>query len=303
MTPDPDLLRLLGYLERRRYEFVCVTPATHARVLARPFDGAPDLRDVFGWNRPFDPGGLDPELIAIMRAADCLVPDEGRFRSALRVATLGRDLFLHSAFPTDDADAVFFGPDTYRFARFVAAHLPERAPARIVDLGAGSGAGGIRAARLAPSASIALVDTNPAALRLAAANARAAGVEVELVHGSRVPAGADLVLANPPYMMDEGNRAYRHGGGTLGGEVALAWARDALGALAPGGTLLLYTGVAFVDGRAPLLRELERVAAGAGASLAVEELDPDVFGEELETPAYAEVERLAAMGIVLRSAR
>src|SRR5690606_25031314 len=172
--------------------------------------------------------------------------------------------------------------------------------ARVVDLGAGSGAGGIAVQRLAPSASITLVDTNPDALRLAAVNARAAGIEVELVRASAVPAGADLVIANPPYMMDEGSRTYRDGGEeTLGGDVALAWAGDALDRLAPGGTLLLYTGVAFAGGRAPFLHALEQLAARRGATLHGEEIDPDVFGEELAKPAYARVERIAATGFRL----
>jgi hypothetical protein len=30
-----------------------------------------------------------------------------------------KQLFVHSSFPTEKSDAVFFGPDTYRFARFI----------------------------------------------------------------------------------------------------------------------------------------------------------------------------------------
>jgi hypothetical protein len=36
--------------------------------------------------------------------------------------------------------------------------------------------------------------------------------------------------------------------------------------------------------------------------LSVRERDPDVFGEELSNPAYAEVERIAVLEIVLRKA-
>ena len=46
------LLQLLQ-VKARRYSFTAVTPATHARVLARPWDGRADLRDIFGWSRPF----------------------------------------------------------------------------------------------------------------------------------------------------------------------------------------------------------------------------------------------------------
>jgi methylase of polypeptide subunit release factors len=300
MTRDDTLLNLVRALKARSYRFVVVTPATHARVLGRKHQGPLTLRDVFGWNRPFAQQDLEPELFDLMERARILKPAPEGFRSTLRAASLGEDLFLHSAFPTDEADAVFFGPDTYRFARFMAERWPGGMPSHMVDIGAGSGAGGIATARLAPPARITLLDMNPAALALARVNAQAAGVVVELLEGSTLPSGPDLVLANPPYMMDGGGRAYRDGGDLLGGQVALDWTRDALAKMAPGGTLLLYTGAAVAGGTAPLVPALERACAEAGASLTIEELDPDVFGEELEQPAYAEVERIAAIGAVVR---
>ena len=47
---------------------------------------------------------------------------------------------------------------------------------------------------------------------------------------------------------------------------------------------------------------LERVCAGRGAKLAIEEPDPDVFEDELESPAYDGVERIAAVGAVITKA-
>ena len=44
-------------------------------------------------------------------------------KSRVRLATIDDLLFVHSAFPTDPPDAVFFGPDTYRFVRFVRSFL------------------------------------------------------------------------------------------------------------------------------------------------------------------------------------
>lgn len=294
------LLALLRRLGQLGYRFTAVTPATHARVLARPAPARPGLRDALGWNRPFAAGDLPLDVVDLLRAAGGLEARGGQLLSKLRVASLGDDLFMHSRYPTEARDAVFFGPDTYRFAAFVARHLPGLAPARVVDMGAGSGAGGIAVARLAPAASITLVDSNRTALELAAVNAAAAGVAAELREGSEIPPGADLVVANPPYMMDGEGRSYRHGGALLGGQVARDWAEQALHRLAPGGTLLLYTGAAHAGGEAPLLSALAELCAGAGASLDVEELDPDVFGEELERPVYAGVERIAAVGAVIR---
>jgi methylase of polypeptide subunit release factors len=296
----PDaLLQLLRTLTEREYRFTTVTPATHARVLARPQRAAPTLADVFGWNRPFGADELDAEVFDLLRRADALTEGREGLRSAVRVASLGRDLFVHSAFPTEAEDAVFFGPDTYRFAAFIARNMPREA-ARVVDMGAGSGAGGILAARLAPSASITLVDRNKAALELATINAAAAGVAVVLHEGREIPPGADLILANPPYMIDRGRRSYRDGGGLLGGELSRTWTAQAAERLAPGGTLLLYTGAAYTDGHSPLLAALGDIAGNTDATLAIEELDPDVFGEELDQPGYEGVERIAAIGAVLR---
>ena len=290
---------MLARLKELDYRFTAVTPATHGSVLARAHDGPATLRDVFGWNRPFRSEEIDASVLESMKAAEILRSSPEGLRSMLRVASLGEDLFLHSAFPTEGEDAVFFGPDTYRFARFIAQHLPQ-APGRVVDMGAGSGAGGLWVARLRPDARVVLVDTNEQALQLAAVNARACGREVELVLGGSVPGSPDLVIANPPYMIDEDSRAYRDGGALFGGQVAADWTRDALGRLAPGGALLLYTGAAIVGGVSPLVTELARICAEAGASMECEELDPDVFGEELTKPPYAEVERIAALGIVVR---
>jgi methylase of polypeptide subunit release factors len=288
------LLDLLTWLKARHYRFHAVTPATHARVLARPA-GAADLRAIFGWNRRFAEPDVEPELLALMHSAG-IVRDH---RSTLRVASLGGDLFLHSAYPTDEADAVFLGPDTYRFVSFVRRHWPERA-SRIVDLGTGASVGGIVAAKLAPDAQVTLVDSNPRAIELARINARAADVTVELAVGGEIPPGTDLVIANPPYMMDSARRAYRDGGDLFGGALSLRWVEQALDALAPGGTMLLYTGTSVVDGASPLQDAIERVCGAAGASVQVEEIDPDVFGEELERRAYAKVERIAAIGAVIR---
>jgi methylase of polypeptide subunit release factors len=301
MEPDEACLaRLLHWLRDQGYRFIAPTPATHRRVLARTWSGPTTLRDVFGWSRPFSRGDLAAECLMLMESAGVLEGDGDRCSSRLRVASLGEDLFFHSAFPTDDTDAVFFGPDTYRFARFLQVRLPELArPAGMVDMGAGSGAGGICAARMVPEARLSLVDLNPAASRLARVNAAVAGVEAQTLESGSVPPGADLVIANPPYMIDPAARAYRDGGGLLGGETALQWVRQALSGLKPGGSILLYTGAAVTGGEAPLVTALKAVCAKCGATCSIEEIDPDVFGEELDEPAYAEVERIAVIGAVI----
>lgn len=302
VTSTEALAELLRSLNDADYEFIAVTPATHQRVLKRELRRPPSLRDIFGWNRPFDPSDLDARILALIEAANAIESYEGKQRSRFRIASLGDDLMLHSSFPTDDVSSVFFGPDTYRFVRFIERNLPDFGEAeRLVDMGAGSGAGAIASARMRGFAAITMVDSNVEALRLAAVNCRAAGVNAEFLHSTEIPPGPDLIIGNPPYMMDRAGRSYRDGGAVAGGEVALDWTRQALAGLAPGGAMLLYTGAAYINGEAPLLQAIASACREAEASLTLQEIDPDVFGEELEEPGYEDVERIAAVGAVIRT--
>ncbi|MEJ7730605.1 MAG: methyltransferase [Polyangiaceae bacterium] len=146
-----------------------------------------------------------------------------------------------------------------------------------------------------------LADINPTALALATINADLAGAadRVEVVESDVLAgvAGAfDLVVSNPPYLVDDGARIYRDGGGELGSALSVRIAAEALARLQPGGRLLLYTGTAVVAGE-HVLRGALQPALQHAASVRYDELDPDVFGEELERPAYQAVERLAVVGV------
>ena len=305
--PGAALLALLEALQRRDYRFVTVTPASHARVLERePGREARGLRDVFGWSLPFAPGILDPELLRLLDEAGALEPaGDGRFKSRYRVSELGGDLFLHSAYPTTAEDAVFFGPDSYRFADLVQRELrrdPPRRGARLVDMGAGAGVGAIAAARLCPALRPAMTDINPEALRLARINARAARVAADFTLGADlagVPGPIDIALANPPYIIDAAGRDYRDGGKLHGGGVARDMAAAALGRLSPSGRLILYTGSAIIAGEDRLRAALAALAAEQACTLRYDEIDPDVFGEELEKPPYREVDRIALVAAII----
>ncbi|HEX6374199.1 MAG TPA: methyltransferase [Allosphingosinicella sp.] len=305
MSGRPALLALLEGLAGAGYRFAAVTPETHRRVLERaPGRAARDLRDVFGWNLPFDEGVLPLPLREALERSGALARDGERLRSRVRVASLDERLFLHSAFPTDEAESVFFGPDSYRFAAFLRAELPRLAPVRrLVDLGAGSGVGAIAAAPFLPGARLTAIDINPLALRYAAINARHAGVELESVEGSGldgVEHPIDLVVANPPFVADPARRLYRDGGAMHGARLSLDWAVAAARRIEPGGTVLLYTGSAIVAGRDALREALAERLPALGCSLRYAEIDPDIFGELLAEPGYAQVERIAAIGAVIR---
>jgi hypothetical protein len=107
------------------------------------------------------------------------------------------------------------------------------------------------------------------------------------------------VIANPPFVMDEEGRAYRDGGDLYGLRLSLDWAEEAMRRLPAGGAMLLYTGSAIVGGRDGFRDALGRSAPALGFTLRYAELDPDIFGELLDEPAYREVERIAAVGAVL----
>jgi len=306
---DLALLQLGRRLQADGYRFITPTPLTHQRVLDRSFGRqAQTLRDVFGWSQPFEPGLLPAAEQLQLEQAGMLEASNGHLKSRVRWSSLDDLLFVHSAFPTDAADAVFFGPDTYRFAQLIHAHLQQDfAPIRrAVDIGCGAGVGAIVIARARREAEVLAVDINPAALRLTSINAALAEVANVSVEASDVLQDVDgqfdLIVANPPYMADPAERAYRHGGGAFGAQLSLRIVEQALNRLAPGGSLVLYTGVAMIDGHDPFLQALTPRLASPMFGWTYRELDPDVFGEELLTQGYQRVERIAVVALVVTRA-
>ncbi|MDB5697078.1 MAG: hypothetical protein JWN21_2621 [Sphingomonas bacterium] len=299
------LLALLRGLDRDGYRFVTATPATHARVIGRPGrEEARSLRDVLGWSLPFGPDVVPSEILELLREGEALRqrPD-GLLQATLRVSSVRDTLFLHSAYPTTAHDAVFLGPDSYRFADFIVAQMGSLAPgARIVDYGAGAGVGGITAARGQPRSQLTLADINPKALFLSSINAEFAGLSHTAITAStpdELDGPFDLFVTHPPFMMDGDGRAYRDGGDLYGARLSLEWVLAGVRLLAPGGKLILHTGVSIVDGRDVLLEQLTAQLGDAGLAIDYHELDPDIFSEDLDQPAYAQVERIAAVGLVI----
>ena len=298
------LIELGRILQSRGYRFVAVAPTTHDRVLRREA-AAPSLESVFGWSHPFDREAIDGYLIELLGEADALETESDRYKSKVRFATIDDLLFVHSAFPTMEPDSVFFGPDTYRFVRHLRTALSDieaRKPLRLVDIGAGSGAGGIVAARtLGRSTELILADINRKALAFSAVNATLNDLPEARTIFSDVLAGiegpADLIVANPPYLVDEDRRLYRHGGGELGITLALRIAEESMAKLVPGGLLALYSGTPIVNGADAFLESLQPVLQLYASHFVYEEIDPDVFGEELDKPAYAHADRIAAVGL------
>ncbi|HYC68222.1 class I SAM-dependent methyltransferase [Brevundimonas sp.] len=297
------LMALLSHLEAAGYAFVMPTPGTHTRVRKRR-PATPDnaLRDIFGWSRPFSPELLDSALLDLVWLAGVVRRGPEGLTLTIRVSTVGARLFVHSA-PTDDRDAVFLGPDSYRYVRFLRQQLTGTVGwGTALDIGTGAGVGAVALADINPAARVLGSDINDKALAFARINVAHAGAGVELAQCSGLPARPerfDVVAANPPYIAGEGDRVYRDGGDQLGAAVALEWVREGVRRLAPGGRFLLYTGSAIVRGRDGVREALARVAEERGLALFYEEIDPDVFGGTLGQNAYKDVERIAAVGAVL----
>jgi methylase of polypeptide subunit release factors len=299
---DAALLELVELLRAEGYHFTTVTPLTQARVNMRQGNRwATDLVGVFGWSRAFHLDVLPGRFLALMRDANVLAMSDGdRWRSRIRVSTLGTQLFVHSAYPTEEANSVFFGPDTVRFVQAIRRHLKERTTpvGQVADVGCGAGPGAIAIAAAIPDADVLMLDINALALRYARVNAAINRVTARTIQSDLLENTSgcfDLIVSNPPYLIDEKERAYRHGGGGLGEGLSIEILRQSLPRLSVGGTLLLYTGAAVISGVDGFAIASQDILQSTKLRWSYAEIDPDVFGEELETAAYASTDRIAAV--------
>lgn len=99
-------------------------------------------------------------------------------------------------------------PDTERLVELALERIALDKPARILDLGTGTGAIALAIASERPLAQVLAADISPAALTLAKANCERLGFKhVECVLSdwfSAIPSGSrfDLIISNPPYIPD-----------------------------------------------------------------------------------------------------
>ena len=243
-----------------------------------------------------------------MQAANVIAPHANGWRSLVRVSSLKNNLLFHSAYPTIEADAVFFGPDSYRFVAALERQIAHTSKSvhRAIDICCGAGPGAIAIASHFPQAQVLASDINYYALRLTAINASLAGIKNVRPCNSnlfdQVEGTFDLIVANPPYLVDPTQRTYRHGGGPLGSCLSFDIVEAALPRLRHGGTLLLYTGAAILNGIDRFRLDVERKLRNSDVHWHYTELDPDVFGEELLQEAYADTDRIAAVMLTVTRA-
>ncbi|MEQ1369697.1 class I SAM-dependent methyltransferase [Acinetobacter schindleri] len=299
------LLYLLNFLEQQDYQFTAITPLSHQRILDRKqndLNKEITLKDIFGWNLGFKKTDLDPALFSILEEHQLLKFQENLYLSQVRVASLNNALFIHSAFPTIEQDAVFFGPDTYRFAYHLKQYLTSRSDPlkRAVELCCGTSAAAVSIAKNFPDYDELIVaDLNPKALLYSQMNIHFAGLKkihpVQSDLFANLQGQFDLIFANPPYLIDPHQRQYRHGGDELDGNaLSFRILKEGIQHLNPRGCIFLYTGVTVTQDGNRFLEHLNNLMKlYKNISWSYEEIDPDIFGEELEQPAYQHVERIA----------
>jgi release factor glutamine methyltransferase len=142
-----------------------------------------------------------------------------------------------------DARVLVPRPETETLVEWALALLPQVMPARVIDLGTGSGAIALAIKHARPHATVEAVDRSAAALEVARANAQALSLALHLREASWLDGAQgryDLIVSNPPYVRAEDPHL-------------AALAHEPLTALAAGG-----------DG----LRDLRAIVAQAPARLA-----------------------------------
>ncbi len=95
-------------------------------------------------------------------------------------------------------------PETEGLVEHALAHLPLDKPARVLDVGTGSGAIALALKAMRPQATVWASDINPKALELARRNALQLGLEVTFLEAPFTAnlQGLDLIVSNPPYLPD-----------------------------------------------------------------------------------------------------
>ncbi len=105
------------------------------------------------------------------------------------------------------ADTLIPRPETELLVELALALLPPDTPARVADLGTGSGAIALAIAHERPRATVIATDASDRALAVAARNAQALGLtNLDFRHGDwMTPLGNErfaLIASNPPYIAD-----------------------------------------------------------------------------------------------------
>lgn len=267
------LQRAVGYLEEKGID----SPRLDAEVLLADLLGCQRIDLYLQFERPVTPDEQSAYRERIRRRA-----------AHEPVAYITGKKEFWSIELSVNADVLIPRPETETLVEQAVQRLRESGAKRIVDIGTGSGCVAIALATELPEARLIATDVSPAAVRVARANAEAAGVaeRVAVREGSLLEAvperPLDAVVSNPPYIptaevatlmpeVRDFEPALALDGGADGLTVVTALVRDAGAALAPGGWLLLETAFDGAEAVAAVLAE-------SGAFEAIETV-PDLAGQ------------------------
>lgn len=237
----------------------------------------------------------------LLAHADDLLPDEYAAPYAQRLARRARQEPVQYIVGEQEfwglklrvtADVLIPRPETEHLVEAALARLPKGQPAKIADIGTGSGAIALALATERPEAQITALDQSPAALSVARENAQRHGVAGQIrfltsdllaaVSGERFT----MIASNPPYIpsgerLEAQVRDYEPHCALFAGEDGLAIYRrlipEAWAALEPGGWLLLEIGHGQRDAVAALLSDWSGSAWSGSDWFGIEFL-PDLQG-------------------------
>lgn len=105
-------------------------------------------------------------------------------------------------------------PETYEMVDMIAREMGERIPkAKILDIGTGSGCIALSLARRLPEAKVAACDISESAAEVFAINRALLGVEAEFfaidILSDELTENYDLIVSNPPYVLESEREAMR----------------------------------------------------------------------------------------------
>jgi release factor glutamine methyltransferase len=255
------ILEVLQWTTARFQERGLPSPRLDAELLAAQAFGLSRVQLYTQFDRPL----LPPELAAFRELVK-------RRQGGEPVAYLTGHKEFWSLDLAVDARVLIPRPDTETAVEQALAVLDARTaegPARVADIGTGSGAIALALAKARPTAEVFAVDVSPDALAVARANGERLGLAVTFLEGSLVgPLQGlppfDLIVANLPYVRTDdiaglavevqGEPRLALDGGPDGLLLVRRLVAEAPAALAPGGSLVLEIGAGQAADTAALLR-------------------------------------------------
>jgi hypothetical protein len=285
---------------------------------------AKSVHDIWAWSIP-----VSPQTVATLHSANVLslIKDAGILTNGhndllyptIRISNLypkseGHNYYAHSPWPTSEVDSVFFGPDSYRYTRYMKT-LTKRIPdCRVaIDMCTGAGAGAIHLALEFPNAEVYGLDINPKALRLARINAAhicptKKPDQLQMLYSDAYSAVqeklaglVDVIAIDPPFIADD-RRTYAQGG-HLGIQFTLDMLHKSYSMLRVGGEVWLHMAAPItLDGRDIFREEISKFKGWEVADYEI--IDVDIFGNEMgNINTYPGIGSIASVGVVMKKIR